>query len=105
MPKQSRKDPLKEFLKQSGARSAPGKFGVIYGPKQQKIGKYRNPARETRRGNFGVFGVQKQQTHRESSTVSFNKNAVASEKTLIDSKNAPGLRVAIITRGVQKTQK
>ena len=39
---------------QSGARSAPGEFGV--------------------------FGVQKQQNHRESSTVLFNKNAVASEK-------------------------
>ena len=78
-------------MKQSGARSAPGGFWVIYGPKQQKnIGKYRNPAREARRENLGVCGVQKQQNHRESSTVLFNKNAVASEKTLIDSKTLQG---------------
>ena len=36
VPKQSRKDPLNDFLKQSGARSAPGIFCSIWAPEAAK---------------------------------------------------------------------
>ncbi len=56
--KQSRKDPLKDSLKQSGARSAPGEFWGIWAPEAAKTEEMKHSGARSAPGLFWVFMVK-----------------------------------------------